>query len=284
MALVLGAALFAQLQFEGFRWQMIPLYLAAVGLAVGDLFLIDRSRRVGDIGFPVAEQLEPVRGTRAGDGNLVYRAGVVGFHEAAAREFGGAPPDGVEVDVRIPQILQGRQRIGRLEQARELFRGGRCQVGRQIVHVPHVERRREGQVRSRVVREGLLGDVEPPFLQPVEERSIAEREHVREDILASVPIEHDVVDIAPSELARLGATKVVVLGSEVSVSRMKDGKYRLGGKEFEQGFWCRTCKVTFGPGAVAELEDVDELGDARVRRVGKGLAGRRGGNIPKAEG
>ena len=42
MALVLAAALFTQLQFEGFRWQMIPLYLAALGLAVGDLFYLER--------------------------------------------------------------------------------------------------------------------------------------------------------------------------------------------------------------------------------------------------
>jgi dienelactone hydrolase len=42
VALVLGAALFAQLQFEGFRWQMIPLYLASIGLAIGDLIYLER--------------------------------------------------------------------------------------------------------------------------------------------------------------------------------------------------------------------------------------------------
>lgn len=32
----------AQLQLEGFRWQMIPLYLAALSLAVGDVVFLDR--------------------------------------------------------------------------------------------------------------------------------------------------------------------------------------------------------------------------------------------------
>ena len=39
---VLTAALITQLQFEGFRWQMIPLYLTAVGLAAGDVFFLER--------------------------------------------------------------------------------------------------------------------------------------------------------------------------------------------------------------------------------------------------
>lgn len=42
VALLLSAGLFAQLQFEGYRWQMIPIYLVAVGLAVGDVFFLDR--------------------------------------------------------------------------------------------------------------------------------------------------------------------------------------------------------------------------------------------------
>lgn len=42
VALTLSAALFAQLQFEGYRWQMIPLYLAVVGLAIGDVFFLER--------------------------------------------------------------------------------------------------------------------------------------------------------------------------------------------------------------------------------------------------
>lgn len=42
MALGLSAAMFLQIQFEGFRWQMIPLYVVAVGLAVGDLFFLER--------------------------------------------------------------------------------------------------------------------------------------------------------------------------------------------------------------------------------------------------
>jgi hypothetical protein len=47
---VLAAALVAQIQFEGFRWQIIPLYAVGLGLAVGDVFFIDRtidwSRRI----------------------------------------------------------------------------------------------------------------------------------------------------------------------------------------------------------------------------------------------
>ncbi|HEX6299874.1 MAG TPA: hypothetical protein VF148_05390 [Acidimicrobiia bacterium] len=43
VALTLAAALFVQLQFEGFRWQMIPLYLVAAGLAIGDVLYIERT-------------------------------------------------------------------------------------------------------------------------------------------------------------------------------------------------------------------------------------------------
>jgi dienelactone hydrolase len=83
VALLLAAALFAQLQFEGFRWQMIPLYLVAIGLAIGDILYIERdlgwSRRVlrgllGAVGlalivvlpivFPVPE-LPPLSGPDA---------------------------------------------------------------------------------------------------------------------------------------------------------------------------------------------------------------------------
>lgn len=42
VALTLTAALFAQLQLEGFRWQMIPLYVAVVGLAIGDVLFLER--------------------------------------------------------------------------------------------------------------------------------------------------------------------------------------------------------------------------------------------------
>ena len=42
VAVSLAALLFAQLQFEGFRWQMIPFYLAAFGLAIGDVFFLER--------------------------------------------------------------------------------------------------------------------------------------------------------------------------------------------------------------------------------------------------
>ena len=39
---ILVTALIAQLQIEGFRWQMIPLYALAIGLAVGDILFVDR--------------------------------------------------------------------------------------------------------------------------------------------------------------------------------------------------------------------------------------------------
>jgi dienelactone hydrolase len=59
-------ALIAQLQIEGYRWQLIPLYVVGVGLAIGDVFFIDRgidwSRRIirgvlGSIGLLVAISL-----------------------------------------------------------------------------------------------------------------------------------------------------------------------------------------------------------------------------------
>lgn len=66
VALALSAGLFVQLQFEGYRWQMIPIYLVAVGLAVGDVFYLERkfewSGRIvrgllGSIGLVVAAVL-----------------------------------------------------------------------------------------------------------------------------------------------------------------------------------------------------------------------------------
>ena len=42
VALVMSASVLAQLQFEGLRRQIIPLYLVAVGLAVGDVFYHER--------------------------------------------------------------------------------------------------------------------------------------------------------------------------------------------------------------------------------------------------
>jgi dienelactone hydrolase len=42
VAATISVALLAQIQLEGFRWQMIPLYLVAVGLAVGDVFFLER--------------------------------------------------------------------------------------------------------------------------------------------------------------------------------------------------------------------------------------------------
>ncbi|HJQ76916.1 MAG TPA: hypothetical protein VJ948_06595 [Acidimicrobiia bacterium] len=63
VALLLTGALVVQLQIEGYRWQMIPLYLVTVGLAVGDVFFLDRrfewTRRVargifGTLGIALA--------------------------------------------------------------------------------------------------------------------------------------------------------------------------------------------------------------------------------------
>ncbi|MFV1961187.1 MAG: alpha/beta hydrolase family protein [Acidimicrobiia bacterium] len=40
---LLSVAIALQLQVEGFRWQMVPLYAVAAGLAVGDLLFVDRA-------------------------------------------------------------------------------------------------------------------------------------------------------------------------------------------------------------------------------------------------
>jgi dienelactone hydrolase len=45
MAVTLLVGVAAQLQVEGFRWQMIPLYLTCVGLAIGDVIFIERELR-----------------------------------------------------------------------------------------------------------------------------------------------------------------------------------------------------------------------------------------------
>ena len=42
VAVALLGTFVTHLQVEGFRWQMIPLYLTAVGLSVGDVIFIDR--------------------------------------------------------------------------------------------------------------------------------------------------------------------------------------------------------------------------------------------------
>jgi dienelactone hydrolase len=42
---LLFAALIAQLQIEGFRWQLIPMYAAALGLIIGDIVFLDRNLR-----------------------------------------------------------------------------------------------------------------------------------------------------------------------------------------------------------------------------------------------
>ncbi|HEX9763594.1 MAG TPA: hypothetical protein VGA97_10885 [Acidimicrobiia bacterium] len=42
---VLTICFIAQLQFEGFRWQLLPVYGVALGLAIGDILFIDRKLR-----------------------------------------------------------------------------------------------------------------------------------------------------------------------------------------------------------------------------------------------
>ena len=42
VAVLLTSTLVFQLQVEGFRWQLIPLYALAIGLAAGDVFFLDR--------------------------------------------------------------------------------------------------------------------------------------------------------------------------------------------------------------------------------------------------
>lgn len=43
VAAVLSLGVVVQLQVEGYRWQMIPIYLLAMGLAIGDVVFIDRT-------------------------------------------------------------------------------------------------------------------------------------------------------------------------------------------------------------------------------------------------
>lgn len=56
--MLLAAATIAQWQVEGFRWQLIPMYGIALGLAVGDLLWLDRhvewSRRIARGAFGLA--------------------------------------------------------------------------------------------------------------------------------------------------------------------------------------------------------------------------------------
>jgi dienelactone hydrolase len=127
VALLLAAILFAQLQLEGFRWQMIPLYLVGVGLAIGDILYIERdfgwSRRLlrgllGSVGLglvvllpfvlPVPE-LPPLSGPE-GIGTVTVqlvdrsRDELYGERRRRPREFVAqiwypANPDGVETPV-----------------------------------------------------------------------------------------------------------------------------------------------------------------------------------------
>lgn len=41
--MLLAGAVLAQLQLDGFRWQMIPFYVVAIGLAIGDVFYLERT-------------------------------------------------------------------------------------------------------------------------------------------------------------------------------------------------------------------------------------------------
>ncbi len=99
-------AVVAQIQFEGFRWQMIPLYVAAVGLAIGDVFYIDRaldwsSRLVrgllGAVGLLLAVALPialPVPGMPAPSGPEAIGTMTVGLIDRARDEPWGERPGG----------------------------------------------------------------------------------------------------------------------------------------------------------------------------------------------
>lgn len=106
VALTLSAGLFVQLQFEGYRWQMIPLYLAAVGLAVGDIFFLERrldwSGRVvrallGAIGLALAASLPvvfPVPELPMPAGPEAIGTTTIQLRDRARDELYGARPGG----------------------------------------------------------------------------------------------------------------------------------------------------------------------------------------------
>lgn len=106
MAAMMSVALFAQLTFEGFRWQMIPLYLVAVGLAIGDVLFLERklawSRRVvrgllGTFGLVVAATLPvlfPVPEVPAPSGPEAIGTMTVGLIDRSRDELYGERPGG----------------------------------------------------------------------------------------------------------------------------------------------------------------------------------------------
>lgn len=106
VAASLTIAVFAQIQFEGFRWQMIPFYVAAVGLAIGDVFYIDRkmdwsSRLVrgilGAVGLVFAAALPvvlPVPELPAPSGPEAVGTFTVGLIDRARDEPWGERPGG----------------------------------------------------------------------------------------------------------------------------------------------------------------------------------------------
>lgn len=110
----LVVALIAQLQLEGFRWQLIPLYVVSIGLAVGDVFFLDRgidwSRRLirgilGSIGllFAVALPLAlPVPSLPAPAGPEAIGTLEVGLIDRTRTELYGDRPGGPrEISVQV---------------------------------------------------------------------------------------------------------------------------------------------------------------------------------------
>lgn len=97
---------FTQIQFEGFRWQMIPLYLVAAGLAIGDVFYLDRrmtgSSRLlrgllGTVGLLLAAALPlllPVPEIPAPSGPEAVGTVTVGLIDRSRDEIYGERPGG----------------------------------------------------------------------------------------------------------------------------------------------------------------------------------------------
>jgi hypothetical protein len=102
----LALAAFIQIQFEGFRWQMIPVYLVALGLALGDVFYLDRrvpgSNRairaiLGTIGLLLAVALPlllPVPEIPAPSGPEAIGTVTVGLIDRSRDELYGPRPGG----------------------------------------------------------------------------------------------------------------------------------------------------------------------------------------------
>jgi hypothetical protein len=103
---VLSVALLVQLQVEGFRWQMVPLYGVVVGLAIGDIIFIDRDLRwsnrlsrgvFGLVGVALATALPlilPVPTLPLPSGGLPIGTVTVQLSDPEREELYGATPGG----------------------------------------------------------------------------------------------------------------------------------------------------------------------------------------------